>query len=69
MEESLIVDPADGVVTLGVVTGPENSVIEQVREKADVTKAMHAQLELVDDPDPQHVLANSTLNVQRTCRC
>ena len=33
--ECRLIDPAEGVVTLGVVTGPVEQVVEQLREKAD----------------------------------
>ena len=64
-DECQLKDPLDGVVTLGVVTGPEDKVIEQLREKANVARAMHTELEIIDDPATQHVLANSTLGINK----
>ena len=52
-----------GSVTLGVATGPDEYVAEQLKQKARVVKAMHERVQLCQDPQTEFVLARQSLGV------
>ena len=55
----------EGVLTLGVVTGPREKVEEQIRTKAKVLGQIHKQVEVVDDAQIEHIMAKESLGIAR----
>ena len=56
---------ADGVLTLGVMTGPAVSVTSQLEQKTKVVRAMHERVKLCHDSQTEFVLARESLGVGR----
>jgi hypothetical protein len=54
-----------GSVTLGIATGPDECVLEQLRQKTRVVKAMHERVQVCADPQTELVLAGDSLGVSR----
>ena len=56
---------AKGSVTLGVATGPDEFVEEQMQQKIQVLKAMYERTQVCADPQTEFVLARQSLGVSR----
>ena len=54
-----------GSMTLGVATGPDAFVAEQLGQKAQVAQAMHERIQLCSAPQSEFVLARRNLGVCR----
>ena len=56
---------SDGTLTLGVATGPQRAITEQLDKKTSVVKAMHERVQLCQNPQTEFVLARDSLGVGR----
>ena len=64
-KEAVVRTADEGVLTLGVVTGPKSKVEEQIRTKAKVLGQIHRQVEVVDDAQAEHIMAKESMGTSR----
>ena len=55
----------EGLLTQRVHVGPRDSVVEELRAKTDVVRAMHEQFQLCLDPQTESTLHRESLGVSR----
>ena len=56
---------SEGTLTLGVATGPPETITNQLEKKTHVVKAMHERVQLCQSPQTEFVLARDSLGVGR----
>ena len=62
-QQAEVKSASQGTMTLGVMTGPDSSIDEQMWNKVKVVKAMQERVAICQDPQTEHVLNRQSLGI------